>query len=254
MADRLHNMQTIQFLPQAKQLRKARETLDTFLPAAQQLSLHTVRSELQKLAGATLIRNRPPRPSRRRGIVALDIEGSTSRPDPVKAELRTMLYELFDAALRSAGIPARRRDRFIDRGDGLLALTDPTDQAALLHRAVPVFAQLLTGYNAGLPDPGGQRQLRVRAVMHTGDVHDDDNGCYGEALDIAFRLLDAPRVKQALKAAQGPLLLVVSGDIYHAVVRQGPGGIGHTAFRRLVTAQAAGHEHHGWIYIPVTAA
>jgi hypothetical protein len=192
MADRLHNMQTIQFLPQAKQLRKARETLDTFLPAAQQLSLHTVRSELQKLAGATLIRNRPPRPSRRRGIVALDIEGSTSRPDPVKAELRTMLYELFDAALRSAGIPARRRDRFIDRGDGLLALTDPTDQAALLHRAVPVFAQLLTGYNAGLPDPGGQRQLRVRAVMHTGDVHDDDNGCYGEALDIAFRLLDAP--------------------------------------------------------------
>ena len=56
-----------------------------------------------------------------------------------------MLYELFDAALRSAGIPARRRDRFIDRGDGLLALTDPADQAALLRRAVPVFAQLLTG-------------------------------------------------------------------------------------------------------------
>lgn len=62
---------------------------------------------------------------RRRVIVALDIENSTSRPDPVKAELRTMLYELFDAALRSAGITARRRDRFADRGDGLLALIDP---------------------------------------------------------------------------------------------------------------------------------
>ena len=34
LADRLHNMQTLQYLPQAKQLRKAREVLDTFLPVA----------------------------------------------------------------------------------------------------------------------------------------------------------------------------------------------------------------------------
>ena len=87
--------------------------------------MHTIRSELQALACAALIRNQPLRPPRRRVIVALDIESSTSRPDPVKAELRTMLYELFDAALRSAGVSARRRDRFTDRGDGLLALIDP---------------------------------------------------------------------------------------------------------------------------------
>ena len=114
-----------------------------------------------------------------------------------------MLYELFDAALRSAGVSARRRDRFTDRGDGLLALIDPADQALLFNLVIPVFSQLLAGYNASLPDPGGRdRQLRVRVVMHTGNVHDDDNGCFGEALDIAFRLLDAPRVKTALKAAQ----------------------------------------------------
>ncbi len=51
-----------------------------------------------------------------RTIVALDIEGSTSRPDPVKAELRNKTYELFDAALCSAGIYKRHRDRFIDCG------------------------------------------------------------------------------------------------------------------------------------------
>jgi len=61
--------------------------------------MHTVRSKLQTLALAALIRNRPSYPSRRRVIVALDIERSTSRPDPVKAEVRTMLYALFDAAL-----------------------------------------------------------------------------------------------------------------------------------------------------------
>jgi hypothetical protein len=140
LADRLHNMQTLQVLPQAKQLRKAREVLDTFLPVAEQLSMPTLGSELQALAFAALIRNQPLRPFRRRVIVALDIEGSTRRPDPVKAVLRTMLYELFDASLRSAGVSARRRDQFTDRGDGLLALIDPADQALLVNLVIPFSA------------------------------------------------------------------------------------------------------------------
>jgi GTP diphosphokinase / guanosine-3',5'-bis(diphosphate) 3'-diphosphatase len=37
LADRLHNMRTIQFIPQAKQLRKARESLGIFVPAAARL-------------------------------------------------------------------------------------------------------------------------------------------------------------------------------------------------------------------------
>ena len=107
-----------------------------------------------------------------RAIVALDIEHSTSRPDPVKAELRNKTYEMFDAALCSAGIHKRYRDRFIDRGDGLLALIHPVDQAPkvlLLNRAIPAFSQLLTDHNASLPRPSRtQRQLRVRVVVHAG--------------------------------------------------------------------------------------
>jgi len=255
LADRLHNMQTLQFLPQAKQLRKAREVLDTFLPLAQQLSMQTIRSELQALAFAALIRNQPLRPPRRRVIVALDIERSTSRPDPVKAELRTMLYELFDAALRSGGVGVRRRGPFTDRGDGLLALIDPAEQALLFDLVIPVFGQLLTSYNASLPYSSGRdRQLRVRAVMHTGNVHDDDNGYFGEALDIAFRLLDAPRVKAELRQAQGSLLLVVSTDVYDSVAPLGPDGAGHPASRRLITGEVAGHEYQGWIHVPTEAA
>ena len=253
MADRLHNMQTLQFLPHARQLRHAREVLDTYLPAAQELSMPAVGSQLQTLACAALIDNQPLRPPRRRVIVALDIENSTSRPDPVKAELRTMLYELFDAALRSAGITARRRDRFTDRGDGLLALIDPADQALLIHLVIPVFSHLLARYNASLLG-GADRQLRVRFVLHAGNVHDDSNGYFGEALDAAFRLLDAPRVKAALKAALGPLLLVVSSDIYAAVSPDDLAGPGPTISSRLVTAQVAGHQYQGWIHIPAQAA
>ena len=163
LADRLHNMQTLQFLPRAKQLRKTREVLDTFLPVAEQLRMHTLRSELQALAFAALIRNQPLRAPCRRVIVALDIEGSTSRPDLVKAELRTMLYELFDAALRSAGVSTRRRDRFTDRGDGLLALIDPA----------------VLGYSGG-PAPGRIRSPGPGQVKRPVDERAPGRGGIGQ--------------------------------------------------------------------------
>lgn len=247
LADRLHNMQTLQFLPQAKQLRKAREALDIFIPVAHQLRMHTVSSELQALACATLIRNRPAGPPRLRAIVALDIEQSTTRPDPVKAEFRIMLYELFEAALRSAGIGPDRRDPFVDRGDGLLALVDPAELAPLLSRVVPVFAQLLAGYNASLPQG---RQLRVRVVVHAGQVRRDDNGYFGEALDIACRLLDAPEAKAALKAAPEPLLLVVSSHIRDSLAARAATGREH--YRHLVTTHVAGRAHPGWSPVPAS--
>jgi hypothetical protein len=251
MAARLHDMQTLRFLPRGTQLRKTREVLDTFVPAARQLGMHAVRSQLQAFAFAALIGNQPLRPACRRVIVALDIENSTSRSDLVKAGLRTMLYELFDAALRSEGISAHRRDRFTDRGDGLLALFDPADQTLVCRVVVPVFSQLVTSYNAGLPDPERrERQLRVRVVMHIGNVYDDGNGHFGQALDIAFRLLDAPRVKAALSTAHGPVLLVASSDIHDSLMPCS-GSTGHTC--APVTTHVAGTERQGCIHIPAEA-
>lgn len=157
----------------------------------------------------------------------------------MKAEFRVMLYELFEAALRSADIGSDRRDQFMDRGDGLLVLIDPAEEAHLLSRVVPVLAELLAGYNAGLPP---QRRLRIRVVVHAGEVRHDDNGCFGEALDIACRLLDAPEAKLALKAAPGPLLLVVSGDTYRSAAGLGEPG------RGAFTVRVAGRDHPGWVW------
>jgi len=191
---------------------------------------------------------------RHRAMVALDIERSTSRPDSVKAELRSKLYEVFDAALLEAGIRRHYRDPFIDRGDGILALIHPVDQApkaALLKTAIPALRQLLTDYNASLPRASrAQRQLRIRVVVHAGEVHYDANGCFGEALDIAFRLLDAVYVKKALQASADPLILVISGDIYRAIVRHGYEGIDQCAFHPLVRVRIAGNRYPGWIHIP----
>ena len=195
---------------------------------------------------------------RHRAVVALDIERSTSRPDPVKAELRSKLYGVFDAALLEAGIRRRYRDRFVDRGDGILALIHPVDQApkaALLKTVIPALSQLLTDYNASLPQASrAQRQLRIRAVVHAGEVRYDANGCVGEALDIAFRLLDATHAKKALQATADPLILVISDDIYRAIVRHGYDGIDQHTFHPLVRVRIAGNRYPGWIHIPGQAA
>ena len=195
---------------------------------------------------------------RHRAVVALDIERSTSRPDPVKAELRSKLYGVFDAALLEAGIRRQYRDRFVDRGDGILALIHPVDQApkaALLKTVIPALSQLLTDYNASLPQASrAQRQLRIRAVVHAGEVHYDANGCFGEALDIAFRLLDATHAKKALQATADPLILVISDDIYRAIVRHGYDGIDQHTFHPLVRVRIAGNRYPGWIHIPGQAA
>jgi class 3 adenylate cyclase len=191
---------------------------------------------------------------RHRAIVAVDIERSTSRPDPVKAELRSKIYEMFDAALCTAGIHSHYRDRFSDRGDGILALIHPVDQAPkalLLNRAIPAFSRLLANHNASLPGPSRtQRQLRVRVVVHAGEVLYDANGCFGESLDVAFRLLDAARVKRTLRETAGPLTLVVSANIYNSVVRHGYAGIDQHAFHPLVRVQIAGNRHQGWVHVP----
>jgi hypothetical protein len=192
-----------------------------------------------------------------RAIVALDIERSTNRPNLVKGELRSKAYELFEMALHTAGISKRYRDRFVDRGDGILALIRPVDKAPkafLLNRVVPVLNRLLAEYNASLPRLSqAERQLRVRVVLHAGEVHYDANGCFGEALDVAFRLLDAARVKRALRETADPLILVVSGDIYSSVVRHGYDGIDQQAYHPLVRVHVAGKRYPGWIRIPEQA-
>jgi class 3 adenylate cyclase len=189
-----------------------------------------------------------------RAIVALDIERSTSRSNSIKGELRNKTYELFEAALRKAGINSCHHDRFVDRGDGILALIHPVDQAPkalLLNCVVPALGRLLADYNASLPQHSQQqRQLRVRVVLHAGEVHYDAYGCFGEALDVAFRLLDAARVKRALRERADPLILVVSGDIYSSVVRHGYDGIDQETFRPLVRVQVAGRRYPGWIHLP----
>ncbi|MCB0916948.1 MAG: bifunctional (p)ppGpp synthetase/guanosine-3',5'-bis(diphosphate) 3'-pyrophosphohydrolase [Actinobacteria bacterium] len=95
LADRLHNMRTLRWLPSSKQEKKARETLEIYAPLAHRLGMNTLKWELEDLAFAAL------QPKVYEEIVHL-----VSKRAPARDENLNHVIEDLNATLREARIRA----------------------------------------------------------------------------------------------------------------------------------------------------
>jgi GTP diphosphokinase / guanosine-3',5'-bis(diphosphate) 3'-diphosphatase len=91
LADRLHNMRTIASLPDAKQVRIARETLDIYAPLAHRLGIGDLKWQLEDLAFAVL---HPKRYAEIEQLVATSAPEREADLETILTELRTRLDEL----------------------------------------------------------------------------------------------------------------------------------------------------------------
>jgi GTP pyrophosphokinase len=96
LADRTHNMRTIQSLPVEKQRRIARETLDIYAPIANRLGVYSIKLELEDLGFKTVY------PYRYRVL-----ERSLRRAKGNQRQLLRKIEGRLTAALADAKIPAR---------------------------------------------------------------------------------------------------------------------------------------------------
>ncbi|MFC6697547.1 RelA/SpoT family protein [Nocardioides daphniae] len=95
LADRLHNMRTLRYVPQASQERTSRETLDIYAPLAHRLGMNTLKWELEDLAFATL------HPKIYDEIVRLVAERAPSRDQFLAQVIAQVEQDLRDAKIKA---------------------------------------------------------------------------------------------------------------------------------------------------------
>jgi GTP pyrophosphokinase len=92
LADRLHNLSTLQFMPPEKQRKIARESLEVFAPMADRLGMGRVRMQIEELAFSyldpkefqhlqNLMKKRLGKSTRKLGIVRQEVEAMLKKND-----------------------------------------------------------------------------------------------------------------------------------------------------------------------------
>ncbi|MGH8302194.1 MAG: RelA/SpoT family protein [Steroidobacteraceae bacterium] len=94
LADRLHNMRTLRYMPRDKQERKSRETREIYAPLAHRLGMNTVKWELEDLAFMTLY------PKRYDEIARLVSQRSPRRDQLLQDVIENLSADMHEAKIK----------------------------------------------------------------------------------------------------------------------------------------------------------
>ncbi|GAB2752931.1 bifunctional (p)ppGpp synthetase/guanosine-3',5'-bis(diphosphate) 3'-pyrophosphohydrolase [Salinifilum aidingensis] len=196
LADRLHNMRTMRFLPPEKQATKARETLEVLAPLAHRLGMATIKWELEDLAFAIL------QPKKYDEIVRLVANRAPSRD----TYLRTVIDELsghLDAAKLSAKVEGRPKhyysihQKMIMRGRDFDDIHDLVGVRILVDELRDCYAAMGVVHALWQPMPGrfkdyiAQPRFGVYQSLHTTVI-----GPEGKPLEVQIRTHEMHRTAE----------------------------------------------------------
>jgi hypothetical protein len=152
-----------------------------------------------------------------RTILVVDVEHFS---DPARSNLdrlvvRDGMYRSLAHAFLTAGIPWSTCDHE-DRGDGVLVMIPPTiAKSVLIESMLDHLVSALTVHNQ---THSATERIRLRMALHAGEIHYDNHGVVGRAIDYTFRLLDTHKCKLTLARSTGVLAVITSSWFFEEVI------------------------------------
>ncbi len=196
LADRLHNMRTLQHLPPEKRERIAAETLEIYAPIAHRLGMGKVRGELEDLA----FRHLEPEAYE---DVKKAVESRRKVSEEFLAEVRTLV----NAKLKEHGIPARIEGRIkrlysiwgkmkrqhvtIEQVYDLLAIRIITDIVKNCYAALGII------HNTWRPVPGRIKDfIAIPRPNLYQSLHTSVIGPHGQPFEVQIRTEEMHRLAE----------------------------------------------------------
>ncbi len=196
LADRLHNMRTLEFVPAEKQERIARETLDIYAPIAHRLGMGKVRGELEDLAFKFL------EPAN-----YLELKKSVESRRKVSEHFLAEVRDQVTAKMREHSIPARVEGRIkrlysiwqkllrqhvpLEQVYDLLAVRVVTDSVKNCYAALGVI------HNTWRPVPGRIKDfIAIPRPNLYQSLHTSVIGPHGQPFEVQIRTEEMHRVAE----------------------------------------------------------
>ncbi len=200
LADRLHNMRTLEFLDPVKQQRIARETMDIYAPIAHRLGMAVIKGELEDLSFRFLEPD---------SYLALQKEVIEKAPihkrflEEVQNTIRTRLVENSIPAELEARVKGLyslhrkivRQERSLDQVYDLLAVRVITDSERNCYAALGVVHHIWRPVPGRFKDYIAMPRPNLYQSLHTTVIHG------GQPFEVQIRTQDMHRIAEEGVAA-----------------------------------------------------
>ncbi len=181
LADRLHNMSTLQYMPRDKQLKIARESLEVFGPMADKLGMGRVRVEIEEMAFSylnppeykrlkILLKKRLGKSTRKLGEVKIEVANELKQYN-IKAEINGRVKSVYSLFRKLAKV-----DGNIDDIYDLMALRIIVDKKedcyivlGILHGMYKPMINRIKDYIA-TPKPNGYQSLHTTVITRNKQI------------------------------------------------------------------------------------